>query len=125
MESAAGTGVPVVGIPVGALFAMQIGMDCHGIGGIERINERVRLSPFPFRIPPKRGKRCGKIGRRSRLRQGRIELVHSHIHVPVLMSYQKLLLIVVARQIATQSPPATAAGSYAPPLSVSQPVLKK
>lgn len=53
MKAAAGAPVPVVGVPCFTFFAMEIGVDGHGVLGFQVVNEIVAAGPFAFGIPPK------------------------------------------------------------------------
>ena len=62
----AGEAVPVVGVGVRAFFAVEVGVDGHGVGGLELVDEGVGAGPVAARVPPKGFERRGQIGRRGR-----------------------------------------------------------
>ena len=53
----AGAPVPVVGVPVGTLLAMQVGVHRHAISGLKSVDEAVGQLPVPFGVPPQSLKR--------------------------------------------------------------------
>jgi hypothetical protein len=68
-ELAARACIPVVRIPLHALFAVQVGVNGHAIGGFKLIHKRVCAGPVAFGVPPKSGKRrrqpIGRCGKRE------------------------------------------------------------
>jgi len=52
MILAPGFGVPVVGVPLLALFAMQVGVDGHAFGCFQFIDQVVSARPVAFPVPP-------------------------------------------------------------------------
>ena len=58
--------VPVVGVPVGALLAVEVGVDGHGVGGLEFVDEGVGAGPVTARVPPQGFEGRGQVGRRGR-----------------------------------------------------------
>lgn len=57
MEFPSGAGVPVIGIPGFALFAVQVGMDGHCLRGLQLVDQFVGLRPVALGIPPEGSKR--------------------------------------------------------------------
>jgi hypothetical protein len=57
----AGFGVPVVGVPLLALLAVEVGVDGHGLGGFEVVDEGVRVGPVSACVPPEGGERCREV----------------------------------------------------------------
>jgi hypothetical protein len=73
-----GAGVPVIGVPVDALLAMEIGVDRHTLFGGERIDQGVGLRPVAFGVPPESGERRGEIGGRGGSSERGLEFGGSH-----------------------------------------------
>ena len=61
----AGEAVPVVGVPVGALLAVKVGVDGHGVGGLELVDEGVGAGPVAARVPPQGFEGRGQVRRRG------------------------------------------------------------
>jgi len=62
MKATTGQTIPVVGIPLLALFAMQIGVYGHAVRSLQFVYEFVRTGPVPFCVPPQgleRGRQLG------------------------------------------------------------------
>ena len=53
--------VPVVGVPLDAFFAVEIGVDGHGGWGFQVVDAGVGLGPVPFCIPPE----CKQLRRKT------------------------------------------------------------
>ena len=67
----AGFAIPVVGVPLFALFAMEVGMDGHLVGRLEIIDEVVSPGPVAFAVPPECGERRREaVGRRGLCERG-------------------------------------------------------
>ena len=62
----AGEAVPVVGVGVRALLAVKVGVDGHGVGGLELVDEGVGAGPVAARVPPQGFEGSGQVGRRGR-----------------------------------------------------------
>jgi len=78
VEFAAGAAVPVVGVPLHALFAVQVGVYGHGVGRGKVIDHAVGARPVAFGVPPERGQRGRKLARRLGLVQRRPEFLNRH-----------------------------------------------
>ena len=59
---AAGLGVPVIGVPLLAFLAMQIGVDGHGVGRLYVIDAVMSARPVAFAVPPESDKRGSEAG---------------------------------------------------------------
>ena len=62
----AGEAVPVVGVGVRAFLAVEVGVDGHGVGGLEFVDEGVGAGPVTARVPPQGFEGRGQVGRRGR-----------------------------------------------------------
>lgn len=91
MKLAARAGVPVIGVPLDALFSVQIGVHSHGVARREVVDHSVGARPIAFGVPPERGQRRREPGRRLRKRQRGFKLVdlrawcHSSLVSPLPM----------------------------------------
>lgn len=74
MVVASGAGVPVVRVRRRALFAVQVGVDCHPLAGLELIDQGVRAGPVALRVPPEGGEWSGQGWAGLFVCQGRFEL---------------------------------------------------
>jgi len=61
----AGEAVPVVGVGERALLAVEVGVDGHGVGGLELVDEGVGAGPVAVRVPPQGFEGRGQVGRRG------------------------------------------------------------
>jgi len=64
MVATAGQAIPVVGVPLLTLFAMQVSVDGHSFRSLQLIDELMRGFPIALGIPPERLERRGEAGGR-------------------------------------------------------------
>ena len=52
MEFSAGASVPIVGVPLFAFFAVQVGVNGHALHAFQFIHQGVGARPIPLSVPP-------------------------------------------------------------------------
>jgi hypothetical protein len=73
-----GAPVPIVGIGERALFAMEVGMNGHSVGGFQFIDEAVGAGPVTAGVPPQGGEGWGPARGRCIVIEGCAEGLEVH-----------------------------------------------